>query len=224
MSEIGDRDRVDVILTNPPFGGEEERGIQHNFPADRQTAETALLFLQLIMRKLRRPGGKSTGGRAGVIVPNGTLSGDGVAARIKQDLLEGFNLHTVVRLPDGVFSPYTPIPTNVLFFDRSAPTTDIWFYEHPLPDERRAYTKTKPLQSEEFDPLFAWWQNREESERAWKVPVAAVRDDGWNLDLRNPNRAADLSQRPPDELLKELIAVEQGIVDLLMEVESELGG
>lgn len=222
VSEIGDRDRVDVILTNPPFGGEEERGIQHNFPADRQTAETALLFLQLIMRKLRRPSGKSTGGRAGVIVPNGTLSGDGVAARIKQDLLEGFNLHTVVRLPDGVFSPYTPIPTNVLFFDRSAPTANIWFYEHPLPDERRAYTKTKPLQFEEFDPLFAWWTKRKESERAWKVPVAAVRDDGWNLDIRNPNRPGDLSQRPPHELIKELIALEQGIVDLLTEIEGEL--
>src|SRR5207247_5281066 len=109
VTEIGDRDRVDVIVTNPPFGGEEEKGIQRNFPDDKQTSETALLFLQLIMRKLRRPGQLgSTGGRAGVVVPNGILSADGVAARIKKELVEGFNLHTVVRLPNGVFAPYTP--------------------------------------------------------------------------------------------------------------------
>jgi type I restriction enzyme M protein len=222
MSEIGDRDRVDLIMTNPPFGGEEEKGIQRNFPADRQTAETALLFLQLIMRKLRRPGTGSRGGRAGVVVPNGTLSGDGVAARIKQDLLDGFNLHTIVRLPDGVFSPYTPIPTNVLFFDRTGPTTDIWFYEHPLPDERRGYTKTKPLQFEEFDPLFSWWGERSETDRAWLVPASVVRENGWNLDLRNPNRAADLSQRPPKELLGELLSTEQAIIDLVREIEGVL--
>lgn len=125
MSEIGDRDRLDVVVTNPPFGGEEEKGIQRNFPSDRQASETALLFLQLIMRKLRRPGHNgSSGGRAGVVVPNGTLSGDGVAGRIKEDLVENFRLHTVVRLPNGVFAPYTPIPTNVLFFDRSGKTTE----------------------------------------------------------------------------------------------------
>jgi type I restriction enzyme M protein len=222
MSEIGDRDRVDLIMTNPPFGGEEEKGIQRNFPADRQTAETALLFLQLIMRKLRRPGAGSSGGRAGVVVPNGTLSGDGVAARIKQDLLDGFNLHTIIRLPDGVFSPYTPIPTNVLFFDRSAPTTEIWYYEHPLPDERRGYTKTKPLQFEEFDPLFSWWGDRKETDQAWRVPVSDVRENGWNLDLRNPNRAADLSQRAPKELLNELLTTEQAIIDLVREIEGAL--
>jgi type I restriction enzyme M protein len=174
------------------------------------------------MRKLRRPGTGSRGGRAGVVVPNGTLSGDGVAARIKQDLLDGFNLHTIVRLPDGVFSPYTPIPTNVLFFDRTGPTTDIWFYEHPLPDERRGYTKTKPLQFEEFDPLFSWWGERSETDRAWLVPASVVRENGWNLDLRNPNRAADLSQRPPKELLGELLSTEQAIIDLVREIEGVL--
>jgi type I restriction enzyme M protein len=122
LSELGDRDRVDIILTNPPFGGEEERGIQNNFPADKQTSETALLFLQLIMRKLRR---QPKPGRAGVVVPNGTLFGDGVCARIKEELLKEFNLHTVVRLPNGVFAPYTSIPTNLLFFDRSGPTRDV---------------------------------------------------------------------------------------------------
>jgi type I restriction enzyme M protein len=148
LREIGDRDRVDVIMTNPPFGGEEERGILSNFPEDKQTAETALLFLQLIMRKLRRPVGGSKGGRCGMVVPNGVLFGDGVAARIKEELLKEFNLHTVVRLPNGVFSPYTSIPTNLLFFDRSGPTKEVWYYEQPLPENRKNYTKTAPIQFE----------------------------------------------------------------------------
>ena len=165
LTDIGERDRVDVILTNPPFGGEEEKGIQGNFPEDKQTAETALLFLQLIMRKLRqvaappRPQlGHSDGAsqprraRAAVVVPNGTLFGDGVCARIKEELLKEFNLHTIVRLPNGVFAPYTSIPTNMLFFDRSGPTREVWYYEQPLPEGRKNYTKTAPIQFEEFAP------------------------------------------------------------------------
>src|SRR5206468_6830859 len=126
VTEIGDKDRVDIILTNPPFGGEEEAGIRANFPEDKRTSETALLFLQLIMRKLRRT---PKPGRAAVVVPNGTLFGDGVCARIKEELLKSFNLHTIVRLPNGVFAPYTSIATNILFFDRSQPTEDVWYYE-----------------------------------------------------------------------------------------------
>jgi type I restriction enzyme M protein len=162
LSEIGEKERVDVILTNPPFGGEEERGVQGNFPEDRQTAETALLFLQLIMRKLhRRPTPAGRPARAAVVVPNGTLFGDGVCARIKEELLKDFNLHTIVRLPNGVFAPYTSIPTNLLFFDRSGPTRDVWYYEHPLPEGRKNYTKTVPLQFEEFAACQAWWSQRE---------------------------------------------------------------
>jgi type I restriction enzyme M protein len=216
MSEIGDRDRVDVIMTNPPFGGEEEKGIQGNFPGDRQTSETALLFLQLISRKLRRPGhGHDAGGRAGVVVPNGTLSGDGVAARIKQDLVDGFNLHTIVRLPNGVFAPYTPIPTNVLFFDRSGPTREIWYYEHPLPEDRKNYTKTKPLQFEEFEPLFRWWTDRKDSGSAWRVPVSVVRDNGYNLDLRNPRAPKRLEHLAPSELVDSISAKEARIAELI---------
>jgi type I restriction enzyme M protein len=169
LTEIKDSDRVDVILTNPPFGGEEERGIQGNFPEDKQTAETALLFLQLIMRKLKvtpKPG------RAAVVVPNGTLFGDGVCARIKQELLTRFNLHTVVRLPNGVFSPYTSIPTNILFFDRSGPTEHIWYYEQPLPEGKKNYTKTSPIQFDEFADCIKWWGKRKESDQAWKVNFA----------------------------------------------------
>ncbi len=171
LKEIGDKDRVDIILTNPPFGGEEERGILSNFPEDKQTSETALLFLQLIMRKLRRP---PKPGRAGVVVPNGTLFGDGVCARIKEELLKDFNLHTIVRLPNGVFAPYTSIPTNLMFFDRSGPTKDVWYYEQPLPEGRKNYTKTQPIQFEEFADCIAWWPERKENDRAWKVPAADI--------------------------------------------------
>ena len=159
LREIGDKDRVDIIMTNPPFGGEEERGILSNFPEDKKTAETALLFLQLIMRKLRRPVAGGRPGRCGMVVPDGVLFGDGVCAKIKDELLTEFNLHTIVRLPKGVFSPYTDIQTNLLFFDRSASTTEIWYYEHLLPEGRRQYTKTNPLRFEEFDACLAWWSN-----------------------------------------------------------------
>ena len=177
LSELGDDERVDVILTNPPFGGEEVAGIKANFPDDKQTAETALLFLQLIMRKLRRRlPGHGPGGRAGVVVPNGTLFADGVAARIKEELLKEFNLHTIVRLPNGVFAPYTSIPTNLIFFDRSGPTREIWYYELPLPEGRKQYTKTKPIQFEDFADCLAWCKTvpRQENEHAWRVPVGDV--------------------------------------------------
>ncbi len=224
ISEIGDSERVDVIVTNPPFGGEEEKGIQRNFPADRQTSETALLFLQLIMRKLKRPDrSDELGGRAGVVVPNGTLSGEGVAARVKEELLGSFNLHTIVRLPNGVFAPYTPIPTNVLFFDRSGRTTDTWYYEQPLPDDRKNYTKTKPLRYEEFAGLFAWWQDRKEADHAWKVPVTTFEENGFNLDQKNPRAPERLEHLPPAELVESILKNEAEIAKLLGEVKELLG-
>jgi type I restriction enzyme M protein len=167
IAEIGEKDRVDIILTNPPFGGEEERGIRDGFPSDKRTAETALLFLQLIMRKLRRSQTAATrSARAAVVVPNGTLFGDGVCARIKEELLKEFNLHTIVRLPNGVFAPYTSIPTNILFFDRSGPTREVWYYEQPLPEGRKTYTKTQPMRFEEFGDCIQWWNKRTENEGA----------------------------------------------------------
>jgi len=183
LNEIGHGERVDVILTNPPFGGEEEVGIKANFPPNMQTAETALLFLQYIMRKLRVagapvPGGKpaTRGGRAAVVVPNGTLFGDGISAVIKEEMLKEFKLHTIVRLPQGVFAPYTDIPANLLFFERGGPTDTIWYYELPLPEGRKKYSKTAPLQFEEFASALAWWNNREEGPQAWKVDFASKRE------------------------------------------------
>ncbi len=172
LGELGVKDQVDVILTNPPFGGEEEEAIKKNFPPDKAVNETALLFLQLIMRLLK----ENPPGRAAVVFPNGVLFGDGISGRIKEELLKNYNLHTIVRLPNGVFSPYTSIPTNLLFFDRSQPTTEIWYYEIPTPEGRKNYTKTKPMQDEEFDECWAWWKNREENEQAWKYDFKSAYD------------------------------------------------
>jgi len=230
VKQIGDKDRVDVILTNPPFGGEEEVSVKKNFPDSLQTSETALLFLQLIMRTLARPErNKGKPGRAAVVVPNGTLFGDGVCARIKEELLKSYNLHTVVRLPNGVFSPYTLIPTNLLFFDRSGPTQEIWYYEIPLPEGRKNYTKTKPMQYEEFADCVAWWSKRKQNDQAWKVKAADLLkyDDesrllSCNLDLKNPNSAEALEHRPPEELVSEIIEKEERILEIMQEIQTEL--
>lgn len=230
LTEIGERDRVDIILTNPPFGGEEERGIQGNFPEDKQTGETALLFLQLIMRKLRKVSSAQVRGakgdmlpaRAAVVVPNGTLFGDGVCARIKQEMLKDFNLHTIVRLPNGVFAPYTGIPTNILFFDRSGPTKDVWYYEQPLPEGRKNYTKTAPIQFEEFASLIAWWTKRKETENAWKVPAADLLANGCNLDRKNPSAKEDITHLPPDQLAASILEKEKRIAAIMGNIQKLL--
>ena len=237
LTDIGERDRVDVILTNPPFGGEEEKGIQGNFPEDKQTAETALLFLQLIMRKLRRSASSSLVtrhsspgfARAAVVVPNGTLFGDGVCARIKEELLKEFNLHTIVRLPNGVFAPYTGIPTNLLFFDRSGPTREVWYYEQPLPEGRKNYTKTAPIQFEEFAPLVSWWNKRKENERAWKVSAAELLQYdksgslmAVNLDRKNPRAKEDITHLPPDQLAADILKKEQRIAEIVGNIQKLL--
>jgi type I restriction enzyme M protein len=222
LREIGEKDRVDIILTNPPFGGEEEKGIQGNFPEDKKTNETALLFLQLIMRKLRRQA--KTGfqpARSAVIVPNGTLFGDGVCARIKEELLKDFNLHTIIRLPNGVFSPYTGIPTNILFFDRSGPTKEIWYYEQSKRADGTNYSKSKPMQAEEFAECLSWFNNRLENELAWKVGVDEISSTGYNLDRRNPRATADIEYRSPEELITDILDKERSILKIIQDIHSQ---
>ncbi len=221
LTQLGDADRVDVILTNPPFGGEEEKGIQDGFPADKQTSETALLFLQLIMRRLRKT---PKPGRAAVVVPNGILFGDGVAGRIKQELLTQFNLHTVVRLPNGVFAPYTAIPTNILFFDRSGPTIDVWYYELTPPEGRKQYTKTAPIPFEAFADCLAWWPKRVGNERAWKVPAVELVASGCNLDSKNPSDKVDAEHLPPEELVESILVKEAKIAAIVGEIRALLAG
>lgn len=194
LRDYGPADRVDVIVTNPPFGGTEEEGTEKNFPAVFQTKETADLFLVLIMHLLK------PGGRAAVVLPDGTLFGEGVKSRIKEKLLTECNLHTIVRLPNGVFNPYTGIKTNLLFFTKGEPTTETWYYEHPYPEGYKSYSKTKPMRFEEFAPEQAWWDDRVENEFAWKVPVQTFHDNGFNLDIKNPHDAGD-DHGDPETLL-----------------------
>lgn len=234
ITEIGEKDRVDVILTNPPFGGEEEAGIRGNFPADKQTSETALLFLQLIMRRLRKPSrSSSAGGRAAIVVPNGTLFGDGVCARIKEELLTEFNLHTIIRLPFGVFSPYADIPTNLLFFDRSGPTQEIWYYENPQPEGRKKYSKTNPIRFDEFADCLKWIRakRRRENEHAWRVLASdvIVHDDSGNLvscdlDIKNPHSADALVHQPPAQLADGILEKQRRAIEIMELVKRELGG
>lgn len=230
LREMGDKDRVDVILTNPPFGGEEEKGILGNFPEDMQTAETAMLFLQLIMRKLKRPGhGSDNGGRAAVVVPNGTLFSDGVCARIKEELLKNFNLHTIVRLPEGVFAPYTDIAGNLLFFDRSGPTEDIWYYQIPTPEGRKKYTKTKPMEYFEFEDCLKWWPSRSENRYAWSIKANDIikYDDAGklvsvNLDIKNPNSLEAMEHKDPQDLLRTMMEKEAKVSSLMAEIKGHL--
>ncbi len=194
LRDYGHRDRVDVIVPNPPFGGIEEDGIEQNFPQAYRTRETADLFLVLITHLLK------DGGRGALVLPDGTLFGEGVKTRIKEKLLEECNLHTIVRLPNGVFNPYTGIKTNLLFFTKGEPTREVWYYEHPYPAGYKSYSKTKPIRIEEFAAEKAWWHSREENEYAWRVPVEEIRARNYNLDIKNPHRAED-GRRDPDALL-----------------------
>lgn len=218
LRDYGAKDRVDVILTNPPFGGTEEPGVEANFPADVRTKETADLFLVLIKHLLK------TNGRGAVVLPDGTLFGEGVKSRIKEQLLTECDLHTIVRLPNGVFSPYTGIKTNLLFFTKGRPTEHVWYYEHPYPPGVKNYNKTKPIRIEEFAAEKAWWgdaadhyASRVENEHAWKVGIDAIRAANWNLDQKNPH-AAEQESHDPDELLADyqrLQAEAQGLRDQL---------
>jgi type I restriction enzyme M protein len=185
LRDYGPRDQVDVILTNPPFGGMEEDGIENNFPAEFRTRDTADLFLVLVIELLK------PGGRAAIVLPDGTLFGEGIKTRIKKRLLQECNLHTIVRLPHRVFAPYTTIRTNILFFDKAGPTSDIWFYEHPYPLGYSSYSKTKPMRIEEFGPERAWWANRVASAHAWRVSLDEVVRRNYNLDIENPSAASE---------------------------------
>lgn len=197
LKDYGPKDRVDVIITNPPFGGIEEDGIEKNFPKKYQTRETADLFMALIMHLL-----KPNTGRAAVVLPDGFLFGEGVKTNLKQELLQEFNLHTIVRLPKGVFSPYTGISTNILFFDKGEPTKHIWFFEHPYPEGYKSYSRSKPLQIEEFELEKKWWNKRKQNQYAWKVSVKEIEERNYSLDIKNPY-TEDIVHADPEILMAE---------------------
>lgn len=211
--------QVNVVLTNPPFGGAESSDVVKAFPKAYQTAETAWLFLYAVMEKLK------PGGRCGMVVPNGVLFDTGVGVRIKERLLDTCDVHTIVRLPDGVFAPYTTIPANLVFFNKGRPTSEVWYYEIRPFGGRKRYSKTMPMQYEEFAACQEWWNSstRVETDRAWRVPVAQIRDANFNLDVRNPWIGEDLSHRPPAELIQDLVEVEHEILGVLEQLQRELG-
>ncbi len=205
-------DRVEVIVTNPPFGGKEEDGIESNFPSHFQTRETADLFLALIVRLLKPKG------RAAVVLPDGSLFGEGVKTRLKEHLLKECNLHTIVRLPNSVFRPYASIGTNLLFFEKGTPTKHVWFYEHPVPEGQKAYSMTRPIRFEHFQPCIEWWgggerKGRKENERAWKVSLKNIVDRGYNLDIKNPHTVEE-ELGDPETLLGQLETVEAQAAEL----------
>jgi type I restriction enzyme M protein len=195
-------DRVDIVLTNPPFGGREEDGIETNFPAHFRTRETADLFLALIIRLLK------PGGRAAVVLPDGTLFGEGIKTRLKEHLMEECNLHTIVRLPNSVFRPYASIGTNLLFFEKGSPTKDIWFWEHRVPEGQKAYSMTKPIRLEHLQACMDWWggkdrKGRTEGPQAWRVSAEDIKARNYNLDIKNPTSIAE-DHGDPETLLAEL--------------------
>ena len=202
----GRDERVDIVLTNPPFGGKEEDGIESNFPQHFRTRETADLFLALIIRLLK------SGGRAAVVLPDGSMFGEGVKTRLKQHLTEECNLHTIVRLPNSVFRPYASIGTNLLFFEKGEPTRDVWFWEHLVPESQKAYSMTRPIRVEHLDACADWWggterTGREEGDRAWKVSADEIKARGYNLDIKNPH-TEDEDHGDPETLLEELTSAE----------------
>ncbi len=195
LTEYSRKDRVDVILANPPFGGVVSNNNENNFPQSYRTKESADLFLILMIHLLKK------GGRSAIVLPDGSLTGDGVKQRIRQKLLEDCNLHTIVRLPNSVFQPYASVATNLLFFTRGEATKNVWYYEHKLPEGYKGYSKTKPIQLAEFDGLKQWWNKRKANEQAWQVDIDTIKASGYNLDIKNPLQPEEEKQHSSTELL-----------------------
>jgi len=222
LRDYTNKDRVNVIVTNPPFGGMEEDGIENNFPATFRTRETADLFVTLIIHLLKDQG------RAAVVLPDGFFFGEGMKTRLKEKLMDECNLHTIVRLPNGVFNPYTGIKTNLLFFTKGRPTEQIWYYEHPYPEGVKSYNKTKPMRFEEFQTEIDWWGNeadgfaaRVETEQAWKISIDDIKARNYNLDIKNPHVGEQVSY-DPDELLEKYAKQQQEISRLRDQLETIL--
>lgn len=196
LSNFTEKHRVNVILANPPFGGIVANNNENNFPQSFRTKESADLFLILMIHLLKNEG------RAGIVLPDGSLTGDGVKQRIREKLLKDCNLHTIVRLPNSVFQPYATVATNLLFFEKGKPTKDIWYYEHRLPEGQKAYNKTKPIQIKEFEPIKKWWNKRKESEVAWKVNIKTIIERNYDLDIKNPTKKEEEHEYNTKELMQ----------------------
>jgi type I restriction enzyme M protein len=221
-----DDDKFDVILMNPPYGGSEKAEVKNHFPDDLASSETADLFMSVIMYRLKKKG------RAAVILPDGFLFGtDNAKVAIKTKLLREFNLHTIIRMPHSVFAPYTSITTNILFFDNTKPTEDVWFYRLDMPDGYKNFSKTKPMKLEHFTPAIEWWNNREEInidgfDKAKKYSAQEIADRNYNIDLCGyPHEEEEIL--PPDELIRQYqekrASLNADIDRILAEITSILG-
>ncbi|MCX6732907.1 MAG: class I SAM-dependent DNA methyltransferase [Candidatus Roizmanbacteria bacterium] len=216
LREYQEKDRVNVIVTNPPFGGIEEDGVESNFPSQYRTKETADLFLLLIINLLKN------GGQAGIVLPDGSLGGEGVKAKIRELWLKECNLHTIIRLPNSVFAPYATVATNLLFFTKGEPTKEVWYYDHQLPTGQKSYSKTKPIQLFEFDPIKLWWRDRKEGDFSWKVKIEDIKNNGWSLDIKNPKKKEEVVGHTSEELIKMLEDSLKKSENILKSIKSEL--
>ncbi|WP_420151699.1 N-6 DNA methylase [Spirosoma sp.] len=232
-TSIRDRDRVDVILANPPFGGTVANGNEGNFPLTYRTKESADLFL-IQMIHLLKPGG-----RAAIVLPDGSLTGDGVKQRIREKLLTDCNLHTIVRLPNSVFKPYATVATNLLFFEKKQSvdltqnagplfdtpknhkmaTQEVWYFQHIYPTGTKSYSKTNPIQLSEFDLEKDWWDNRVENEYAWRVSIDTIRERGFDLDIKNPHRPVEEVEYDRDDILRKLEQNQSTIATILSDLK-----
>lgn len=224
LREYGPKDRVDVIVANPPFGGAVKDGVEKNFPAEFRTKETADLFLVLFIHLLK------PNGRAGIVLPDGSLFGEGVKTAIKKKLLEECNVHTIVRLPQGVFNPYAGVNTNLIFFTKVGPpstssgqaTKEIWYYQLPLPEGMKQYTKNRGITHEEFNAVREWAKSRKTNKNAWKVSIKEIQERNYNLDFKNPNGNAKAAHKDPKEVLKTIAGAETQIAKILEEIKKEI--
>ncbi|TAM98402.1 MAG: SAM-dependent DNA methyltransferase [Chitinophagaceae bacterium] len=212
-TSIKQADRVDIIVANPPFGGVVGDGMETNFPLNYRTKESADLFLILFIQMLK------DGGRAGIVLPDGSLTGDGVKQRVRQKLLEDCNVHTIVRLPQSVFAPYATVNTNLIFFEKGKPTKEIWYYEHTLPEGYKAYSKTKPIQISEFEEIKKWWIKRTEHEFAYKVSIDTIIEKDYDLDIKNPNKVVEEVSYDRKEIIETIKSNQNRITQLITELE-----
>jgi len=187
--------------------------METNFPLNYRTKESADLFLILFIQLLK------DGGRAGIVLPDGSLTGEGVKQRVRQKLLEDCNVHSIVRLPKSVFAPYATVNTNLIFFEKGNKTKEIWYYEHTLPEGYKAYSKTKPIRIEEFDEIKKWRKKPTEQENAWKVSIETIIERGYDLDIKNPNKVVEEVSYNRGEIIETIKNNQTQISKLISELE-----
>lgn len=220
VRDYSEEDKFDIIMMNPPYGGTETDSIKVNFPVEMQSTETADLFMALILYRLKH------NGKVGVVLPDGFLFGtDAAKVAIKEKLLKDCNLHTIVRLPQGVFAPYTSITTNVLFFDKAGTTEKIHYYDIPLPEGYKSFSKTRPFGDTHMEGVKTWWNNRDNGdENAYVITKDEVVANGYNLDFKNPNKIVEEHNFTLEELLLSMTEKSKNISSLLEKISAELEG